>query len=430
MFNFTFSFSVPGVSNPFASAPAQEHDRDKKTPVVAPSAPARRPHPATLPPALPLSRKRGWVPSEPEPSEAATIQASSSGYLDTPAKYRDFTLTPHAMLEDEVEEMVADLPPAKRRRTLAGSIVSTAVSAALIGTAVGLTVYRLWRDRGKDGGDSGLPIEPPPPYARGDWPHGDEQHHSARHEANNLPAVNVVPPTPSNKRARRTAAIAGKRTPIRQRRPRPALQPDAVAKPAMFMREPSPTASLARSPVRPEFNLSSIPAELPDAEEDPDESMDWMGDRLAQLIAEGQRALGKEVVVASDAPEDEEDDMSGAWDDEPEPSMSMSATSSPARRSHSTRSRRRRPAQLGIPGAFTGSTTALPSPPMSASSSTSGYAASASMAMSVPAGHGHERARSEGAGLAFSEDPSSWQSEEMRESMQRARERLLASRAR
>lgn len=34
-------------------------------------------------------------------------------------------------------------PPAKRRRGLAGSIVSTAVSAALIGTAVGLTVYRL-----------------------------------------------------------------------------------------------------------------------------------------------------------------------------------------------------------------------------------------------------------------------------------------------
>lgn len=36
-----------------------------------------------------------------------------------------------------------ELPPAKRRRTLAGSIVSTALSAALIGTAVGLTVYRL-----------------------------------------------------------------------------------------------------------------------------------------------------------------------------------------------------------------------------------------------------------------------------------------------
>ena len=39
--------------------------------------------------------------------------------------------------------VTVDLPPPKRRKTLAGSIVSTAMSAALIGTAVGLTVYRL-----------------------------------------------------------------------------------------------------------------------------------------------------------------------------------------------------------------------------------------------------------------------------------------------
>jgi hypothetical protein len=37
-----------------------------------------------------------------------------------------------------------ELPPTKRRRTLAGSIVSGALNAALIGTAVGLTVYRLY----------------------------------------------------------------------------------------------------------------------------------------------------------------------------------------------------------------------------------------------------------------------------------------------
>ena len=37
-----------------------------------------------------------------------------------------------------------DLPPAKRRRTLAGTIVSGAINAALIGTAVGLTVFRLY----------------------------------------------------------------------------------------------------------------------------------------------------------------------------------------------------------------------------------------------------------------------------------------------
>ena len=36
-----------------------------------------------------------------------------------------------------------ELPPTKRRRTLAGSIVSSALNACLIGTAVGLTVYRL-----------------------------------------------------------------------------------------------------------------------------------------------------------------------------------------------------------------------------------------------------------------------------------------------
>jgi len=42
-----------------------------------------------------------------------------------------------------VIEIGVDLPSAKQRRMIAGSIVSTALSAALIGTAVGLTVYRL-----------------------------------------------------------------------------------------------------------------------------------------------------------------------------------------------------------------------------------------------------------------------------------------------
>jgi hypothetical protein len=44
---------------------------------------------------------------------------------------------------DALFSVKLELPPAKRRKGLAGSIVSTALSAALIGTAVGLTVYRL-----------------------------------------------------------------------------------------------------------------------------------------------------------------------------------------------------------------------------------------------------------------------------------------------
>ncbi|KAF8119496.1 hypothetical protein EV363DRAFT_1305375 [Boletus edulis] len=47
----------------------------------------------------------------------------------------------------------------------------------------------------------------------------------------------------------------------------------------------------------------------PDVEPDVDQ-MDWIGDRLARLIQEGQKALGWEIVVMSDAKEDEVDDGS------------------------------------------------------------------------------------------------------------------------
>ena len=79
------------------------------------------------------------------------------------------------------------MPPAKRRRGLAGSIVTTALSAALIGAAVGMTVYKLsvplnhlvhavifikllsrWRDRGKEP-DASHPSSPPPPPYEEKW---------------------------------------------------------------------------------------------------------------------------------------------------------------------------------------------------------------------------------------------------------------------
>ena len=41
--------------------------------------------------------------------------------------------------------------------------------------------------------------------------------------------------------------------------------------------------------------------------------MDWLGDRLSQLIEEGKRALGTEIVVSSEVPEDEVDDGNGDW---------------------------------------------------------------------------------------------------------------------
>jgi hypothetical protein len=101
IFPFTFSLTVAGISNPF-STPAQS---EPVPPIIHVQqhqngrlglGPRRRPSPAAplLTPSsstssLPLSRKRGWEPSLPEPSHAATFATSTSGYLDTPAKYRD-----------------------------------------------------------------------------------------------------------------------------------------------------------------------------------------------------------------------------------------------------------------------------------------------------------------------------------------------------
>jgi len=46
-----------------------------------------RPPSSPSPSPAPLSRKRAWEPSFAEPSQSTTL-ASTAGYLDTPAKYR------------------------------------------------------------------------------------------------------------------------------------------------------------------------------------------------------------------------------------------------------------------------------------------------------------------------------------------------------
>jgi hypothetical protein len=235
LFPFTFSFSVPGIMNPFSKSPDLSNDAgDSPAPAKINNLEGkrwiavRRPRPSALPLPVPLARKRGWKPSSPEPSPAVAVTTSTRGHLNLPPKYRDFTVTPEAREEEqETEEMAAgkfhvhltdfayissvvsprvlasvhipfsiyalqlhtchvcpmlfllmapmctqcmlftllyifallwaffglmvisfhvciEFPPAKRRRTLAGAFVSSAVNAALIGTAVGLTVYRLY----------------------------------------------------------------------------------------------------------------------------------------------------------------------------------------------------------------------------------------------------------------------------------------------
>jgi len=107
-FPFTFTLSIPGLHNPFLANPgpvlAQSRIQGGTTSREIALPLPRLPHPNSLSPPAPIFRKRGWIPSEPEPSHAATFAASTTGYLDTPAKYRDMPLRDP---EQEAEEMIA-----------------------------------------------------------------------------------------------------------------------------------------------------------------------------------------------------------------------------------------------------------------------------------------------------------------------------------
>ncbi|KAI0761791.1 hypothetical protein BD413DRAFT_485352 [Trametes elegans] len=259
-----------------------------------------------------------------------------------------------------------DLPPPKRRRTLAGSIVSTALSAALIGTAVGLTVYRLWRDRGK-----GPEALPPPPYEQGSWVPPESEQLTAPE----TPKLVVTAPT--TPRSRKSRHVAGRRTIPRHRK----TLPRAHASTSHYT---APSSSYScRAPIPPEFNFASGSRSSPgkpddDVDVDVDEQMSWIGDKLSQLIAEGQKALGKEVVIMSEHKEDEVDDGSGAWVEEDEPVPSSSRLSS--------------------------------LPPYSASPSRGTFPRGVSIESDSRSVHD-----------SFQEDESTWATEEMRQSMERAR---------
>ena len=98
-FPFTFNFTVPGLSNPFSSLP-KVTDMSAKQTITRP-----RPSPSPGPPLFaPTSRKRGWEPAFVEPSLSTTTLASSSGYLDTPAKYRDMALAQASASGSHVDE--------------------------------------------------------------------------------------------------------------------------------------------------------------------------------------------------------------------------------------------------------------------------------------------------------------------------------------
>lgn len=118
-FPFTFSIAVPGL-NPFSTPsephstpdPSQSPEKPRARPVRPHNVNEKRPRPSPSPsPSAPVSRKRGWDPSLAEPSQSSATFASSSGYLDTPAKYRE-TAGNQPRDEFELEDMSASIPGA------------------------------------------------------------------------------------------------------------------------------------------------------------------------------------------------------------------------------------------------------------------------------------------------------------------------------
>lgn len=161
--------------------------------------------------------------------------------------------------------------------------------------------------------------------------------------------------------------------------------------------------------------------------------MDWIGDKLAKLIEEGKRALGKEVVVMSDAKEDEVDDGDAGWQEEDDLNMPGPSTGSHRSRSRpaslaaarmspslshfghvpetSPRTKRFRANGNGTPGSFTnggGWPTSVPNTPPN-------FARGASM----------ESDQNTPLDTNTMEASNEWQSPEIRESMEKARAAFL-----
>ncbi|KZV80141.1 hypothetical protein EXIGLDRAFT_756465 [Exidia glandulosa HHB12029] len=302
---FAFTFNVPTIPNPFSIQQAPVKPEDELEEDMG-NVLDRNPRP----------RKRAWMPvggASSTASLAVSSATSEPAYMDTPSKYLDAVASASGPGDDDDEGERELGPPMKKRRTIADSIVSTALSAALIGAAVGIAAYRVWRDRGKSsqaGQETDDKHAPPPPYHPGDWvsvtpsqpvPGGAaSQHHTLPKAA---------------RRTRRTHA-AGASSSHRRK-------PSHLTVHAHSSRRTTPPPPSV-SPRRSHFSPASMSMSVSDAGSEAtefDEHVDWMGSQLSRLIAEGKRALGQEVVLPSDpsAPDetsaDDEDDQD-AWEDE------------------------------------------------------------------------------------------------------------------
>ena len=169
--------------------------------------------------------------------------------------------------------------------------------------------------------------------------------------------------------------------------------------------------------------------------------MDWIGDKLSMLIEQGKRALGTEVVVMSDSKEDEVDDGSPGWEEEDNDQPRTLSRSGSVK--HLKRPRSILPPSFNIP--IPHASTSSPKRSIYDSAPTNSFVPSSAPANYTTPRKTHSRGISyeSGVGLglnsasrngalitssSFVDDPSSWESPEIREGMEKARSRYFERR--
>jgi len=158
--------------------------------------------------------------------------------------------------------------------------------------------------------------------------------------------------------------------------------------------------------------------------------MDWIGDRISQLVEEGKKALGKEVVVMSDSKEDEVDDGSGLWEDSDDGRLGSSTSSRYGPRSLSSPRRKRARPSIPFYAVLGGSNEASPSgPPAYGSSMISTFPGPSSSVTSLADSFPASATATPTTTGWTRETEGDWQSEELKASMERARAMYMAKRS-
>ena len=153
--------------------------------------------------------------------------------------------------------------------------------------------------------------------------------------------------------------------------------------------------------------------------------MDWIGDRISQLIEEGKKALGAEVVVMSDSKEDEVDDGSGLWEDSDQGALGSSTSSRYGRLS--PRRKRTWPSLLHqtIPGGLEGDSSPSKLPGYTSPTKPTFPGSPGLIQPSMEPVPALTSSTTSTTGW-MTETEGDWQSEEVKESMARARAMYMA----